>query len=114
MFEINKTHDQNLKSWIESANSADTDFPIQNLPFCVFTRACSYESVRVGVAVGDYVLDIYACYECCLFDDESFTVAVGTNNYCLDHSIMKKNKDLQSAFRSRLVEILSEESTSPD
>ena len=108
MNEINNTHDQDLKSWIESANQPDTDFPIQNLPFCVFTRACTYENVRVGVAIGDFVLDVYSCYECCLFDDESFTVAVGTNNYCLDHSIMKKNKDLQSAFRKRLIEILSD------
>jgi len=108
-YETNNTHDENLKSWIESANQPDTDFPIQNLPFCVFARGCTYESVRVGVAIGGYVLDVYACYECCLFDDESFTVAVGTNNYCLDHSIMKKNKDLQIAFRRRLVEILSED-----
>ena len=76
IYEMNNTHDQNLKSWIESANAPDTDFPIQNLPFCVFTRACTYENVRVGVAIGDFVLDVYACYECCLFDDESFNIAV--------------------------------------
>ena len=35
-YEINETHDQNLKSWVESANAPDTDFPIQNLPFCTF------------------------------------------------------------------------------
>ncbi len=108
MINVNETHDQNLKSWIESANAPDTDFPIQNLPFCVFTRACTYENVRIGVAIGDFVLDVYSCYECCLFDDDSFTVAVNANNYCLDHSVMKKNKNLQSAFRRRLVEILSE------
>ena len=33
MHEINETHDQNLKSWVESANDPNTDFPIQNLPF---------------------------------------------------------------------------------
>ncbi len=108
-YEINNTHDQNLRSWIESANAPDTDFPLQNLPFCVFSRACTYENMRVGVAIGEFVLDIYACYECCLFDDESFTVAVGTNNYCLDHSIMRKNANLQSAFRKRLIELLSED-----
>ncbi|MDQ6786077.1 MAG: fumarylacetoacetase [Acidobacteriota bacterium] len=108
MINVNETHDQNLKSWIESANAPETDFPIQNLPFCVFTRACTYENVRIGVAIGDFVLDVYSCYECCLFDDDSFTVAVNANNYCLDHSVMKKNKNLQSAFRRRLVEILSE------
>ena len=69
MFEINETHDSNLKSWVESANSPETDFPVQNLPFCVFARACTYENVRVGVAIGDFVLDLYSCYECCLFDD---------------------------------------------
>jgi fumarylacetoacetase len=108
IYETNETHDQNLKSWVESANHANTDFPIQNLPFCVFTRACTYENVRVGVAIGDFVLDVYACYECCLFDDESFTIAVSANNYCLDHSVMKKNVNLQTAFRRRLVEILSD------
>jgi fumarylacetoacetase len=63
----------------------------------------------VGVAIGDFVLDVYACYESCLFDDESFTIAVSANNYCLDHSVMKKNVNLQMAFRRRLVEILSED-----
>ncbi len=108
MFEINETHDQNLKSWIESANTPDTDFPIQNLPFCVFTRACTYEDVRIGIGIGDFVLDVYACYECCLFDDESFDIAVTADNYCLDQSLMKKHADLQKAFRRRLSEILSE------
>jgi len=106
MINVNETHDQNLKSWIESANAPVTDFPIQNLPFCVFTRSCSYENVRVGVAVGDFILDVYACYECCLFDDESFNIAVSADNYCLDHSVMKKNRSIQTAFRKRLIEIL--------
>ncbi|HEY8562368.1 MAG TPA: fumarylacetoacetase [Pyrinomonadaceae bacterium] len=108
MINVNETHDPNLRSWIESANAPDTDFPIQNLPFCVFTRAGTYEDVRIGVAVGEFVLDVYACYECCLFDDESFNIAVNTDNYCLDHSVMKKASELQSAFRRRLTEILSE------
>jgi fumarylacetoacetase len=108
IYEINETHDPNLKSWIESANAPGTDFPIQNLPFCVFTRSCSYENVRIGVAVGDFVLDVHACYESCLFDDESFTIAVSADNYCLDHSVMRKNVNLQAAFRRRLVEILSD------
>lgn len=108
MININETHDPNLKSWIESANAPETDFPLQNLPFCVFTRSCSYENVRIGVAVGDFILDVHACYECCLFDDESFTIAVSADNYCLDHSVMRKNFPLQTAFRRRLVEILSD------
>ncbi len=58
MYEINETHDPNLKSWVESANTPNTDFPIQNLPFCRFIND---ESERViGLAIGDKVLEINA------------------------------------------------------
>jgi fumarylacetoacetase len=108
IYELNETHDPNLKSWIESANRADTDFPIQNLPFCIFNRAGTYENTRVGIAIGDFVLDVYRCYEAALFEDESFTIAVSAENYCLDHSVMKRNPSIQKAFRRRLIEILSD------
>ena len=35
---MNKTHDPALTSWVASANTPETDFPIQNLPFGVFRR----------------------------------------------------------------------------
>ena len=57
MYEINETHAPDLKSWIESANAPDTDFPIQNLPFCVFSENKSDE-FKLGVAIGDYILDL--------------------------------------------------------
>jgi fumarylacetoacetase len=57
---LNDTHDPALRSWLESANAATTDFPIQNLPFGVFRRAGSAESFRGGVAIGDQVLDLGA------------------------------------------------------
>ena len=55
---LNATHDPALKSWVESANTADTDFPIQNLPFGRFRRASSTEPWRIGVAIGNHVLDL--------------------------------------------------------
>ena len=33
MHTFNETHDPALRSWVGSANAADADFPIQNLPF---------------------------------------------------------------------------------
>jgi len=54
---VNKTHDPALTSWIESANAPDTDFPIQNLPFGVFSRKGDSER-RVGVAIGDQIVDV--------------------------------------------------------
>lgn len=45
-----------LKSWVDSANAAHCDFPIQNLPFGVFTTATT--EPHVGVAIGDQILDL--------------------------------------------------------
>jgi fumarylacetoacetase len=72
---INETHDPNLKSWVESANDPATDFPIQNLPLCVFYTEAKDEfpneepfwywtDPRVGVPIGNYILDLRAVAEC--------------------------------------------------
>ncbi|MDZ4095719.1 MAG: fumarylacetoacetase, partial [Paracoccaceae bacterium] len=47
-----------IKSWVESANSANTDFPLNNLPCGVFSRGD--DEPRCGVAIGAYVLDLAA------------------------------------------------------
>jgi len=52
------THDPALKSWVESANAPNHDFPIQNLPFARLRTAGVDEPWRVGVAIGDHVLDL--------------------------------------------------------
>jgi fumarylacetoacetase len=53
---LNETHDPALESWVESANAPGTDFPIQNLPFCIFRHG--HASPRTGVGIGDYILDV--------------------------------------------------------
>jgi fumarylacetoacetase len=57
--ELNETHDPARRSFIESANAAGCDFPIQNLPFGVFRPAAGTPS-RVGVAIGDRIFDVAA------------------------------------------------------
>jgi fumarylacetoacetase len=54
---IDATHDLERTSWVESANSADSEFPIQNLPFGRF-RGAADTDWRIGVAIGDQVLDL--------------------------------------------------------
>lgn len=56
---IDDTHDPALASWVDSANDPASDFPIQNLPFGRF-RAGSEPAWRIGVAIGDQVLDLRA------------------------------------------------------
>ncbi len=52
------THDPALRSWVASANAAECDFPIQNLPFGRFRAQDG--SARIGVAIGDRILDLRA------------------------------------------------------
>lgn len=47
-----------MKSWVDSANSAETDFPLNNLPCGVFSRGD--DDPRCGMAIGDYILDLSA------------------------------------------------------
>lgn len=45
-----------IHSWVESANSDATDFPLNNLPYGVFST--NGDTPRCGVAIGDYILDL--------------------------------------------------------
>jgi len=50
----NKTNDPSLKSWIETPSNCD--FPIQNLPFGIYSTAS--KNKRVGIAIGNQILDL--------------------------------------------------------
>ncbi|WP_276496860.1 fumarylacetoacetase [Pontibacter litorisediminis] len=49
-----RANDPSLHSWIEI--DANSDFPIQNLPFGIFRT--QDRDPRVGVAIGEYILDL--------------------------------------------------------
>lgn len=55
---INETHDPALKSWVQQANQPETDFPLQNLPFGRYRSMGAEEDFRIGVAIGDQILDL--------------------------------------------------------
>lgn len=67
---LDATHDAALRSWVVSANDAASDFPIQNLPLGRFRRAGSDEPWRIGVAIGDRVLDLKLAREQCPWPGE--------------------------------------------
>jgi len=58
-------NDPKLRSFIEVAPTSD--FPIQNLPYGVFSARDGL-APRVGVAIGDYVLDLWQLAQDCRFD----------------------------------------------
>ena len=53
-------------SWVASANSAETDFPLNNLPYGVFSTETL--EPRCGVAIGDMIFDCAAAEEAGLLD----------------------------------------------
>jgi len=107
--EVNQTHNPALRSWVKSANVQSSDFPIQNLPFGVFKRKSSSEAPRVGIAIGDQVLDILACREAGLFKNLADVAAASCGNSSLNH-FMSLGRSHWSALRQRLSELLTESS----
>jgi fumarylacetoacetase len=57
-WQTDHTHDPVRTSWVESA-SRHPNFPIQNLPYGLFSPRA--EEVRIGVAIGDQILDLREC-----------------------------------------------------
>jgi len=59
--------DWSRSSWVESANEPARGFPLQSLPYCVFTGMDGRP--RVGVGIGSSVLDVHECGRVGLFDE---------------------------------------------
>ncbi|MBK6469395.1 MAG: fumarylacetoacetase [Betaproteobacteria bacterium] len=70
------THAPALRSWVASANLPGCDFPIQNLPLGRFrpptAEGAETEPPRVGVAIGDQVLDLKLAAAQCPWPDEIY------------------------------------------
>lgn len=58
---LDETHNPEAKSWVASGNAAGTDFPLQNLPFCVFQDFAEDMNAAIGVGIGDQILSLPAC-----------------------------------------------------
>ena len=101
---MNQTHDPALTSWVESANTPDSDFPIQNLPFGVFSRKGESER-RVGVAIGDQIVDVGESLSANLWTGKARDVARFCDRPTMKE-LMQAPKEALSEFRSRLSELL--------
>ncbi|MGE3465542.1 MAG: fumarylacetoacetase, partial [Pyrinomonadaceae bacterium] len=95
------------KSWVESANDPNTDFPIQNLPFCQFEGFDTGEHFNAGVAIGDQILSINALKNRDLFKgtpaEEQVENSFATNDL---EDLLYYGSDL---IRRRVIEILRDD-----
>ena len=87
-----------LISWVSSANSSKTEFPLNNLPYCIFTSA--NRKFHFGVGIGDQILDVTATAEA--FGIPSAVVQTGEWN-----SFMGLGRKKWASFRKSLIKSLA-------
>lgn len=90
-----------LKSWVEVPEGSD--FPIQNLPFGIFKT--NSLSKRVGVRIGDHVLDLKTLFVLGYMENLPFELADFDNEFL--NSLMKKGKKGTRDLRNRISKLLS-------
>lgn len=99
---IDKTHDVNLRSFIETANDGVTDFPIQNLPFGIFSSA--FKGTGPGVAIGDRIFDLRAAGRLGLLPSDIPGEAIEQNSL---NMLFALGRDALTRLRHTLSELLS-------
>ena len=77
-----------MNTWIEIPKNSD--FSIYNLPFGIFSR--NKNSKRVGIAIGNNIIDLLACNELDIFKDLNINNNVFENNFLNDFINLGKNK----------------------
>jgi fumarylacetoacetase len=102
---LDETHDPRARSWLDSANRSDCDFPIQNLPFAVFRRGDCAETFRGGVAIGDQIVDLAAVAMAGIFSaDAARGIHAGAQSSL--NSLMQLGAPIWRALRRALFDSL--------
>ena len=94
-----------LTCWIDSANAPDTDFPVENLPYGAFLHR---GQAHIGVAIGDFVLDLHACASTGLFSGLSADL-LGVCRAATLNPLMELGPDAWSALRRHVTGLLAGE-----
>lgn len=94
-----------MKSWVASANAADHPFPLNNLPYGVFSTADL--DPRCGVAIGNMILDCQQAEEAGLIDLGQGPVF----DVPFWNELMEQGPEAWAKFRARVTEILAEGSS---
>jgi len=111
---LDETHDPKVQSWIESANVAGSDFPVQNLPFGVFRRRDAGAEAGVGIAIGDHIVDVAGMRSEGLLVEESVLLASKACASDSLNSLMTLGAGPRRALRRRLHAILRQEAPASD
>jgi fumarylacetoacetase len=98
---MSKANNPQLKSWVEV--KPNSDFPIQNLPFGIFKT--SDMAPRVGIAIGEYILDLPVVAEAGLLKSVTFDKSVLSQNVL--NWLINLGKPVTNALRERVSDLLN-------
>ena len=104
---LDQTHDPAVLSWVDSARRPNGDFPIQNLPFGVFRRRGRGEAPRIGVAIGDEIVDLSRAVGQGLLTGVDHDVQAAASSRSLN-ALMALGRDGARQLRHRLFTLLDE------
>ena len=90
-----------MKSWLKV--SSKSDFSIYNLPFGIFST--NKKNKRIGVAIGDHVIDLHACNSLDLFK------GLNIESHVFKNSFLNNFIELGKEITSKVREILQSELT---
>lgn len=93
-----------LNSWVDSANDPNSDFPLDNLPYGVFRQS---GKTRIGVAIGDRILDLRGCAEHGLLAGLGREIVEACNAERLN-PLMALGSDAWGALRREITALLDE------
>ena len=82
-----------MKSWLKV--SSKSDFSIYNLPFGIFST--NKKNKRIGIAIGDHVIDLHACNSLDLFKDLNIESHVFKNIFL--NNFIELGKEITSKVR---------------
>ena len=100
---IDDTHDPGRRSWVAAANLPGTDFPIQNLPFCIFRDD---RGSRGGIGIGDQILDLEATLDAGLLTGSAADAAKAASGATLN-GLMALGPKYSTALRAQCSALLS-------
>tara|TARA_Y100000994_G_scaffold216882_1_gene194000 strand:+ start:1644 stop:2909 length:1266 start_codon:yes stop_codon:yes gene_type:complete len=100
-----KANDKTRKSWIHYEN--DSDFPIQNIPFGVFTT--KIKDIHIGTIIGDTVISLSNLEKLGYFE----TINLEKNTFQGDtlNKFLKQRKNIWREVRDRIAILFDEKNT---